>query len=86
MALLLSIEGFILQQLLDSKTFKVAGKHGVTFKFLGGKSLEPLRKLPSPLGRGVGGEGLCSITERPHPHPLPEGEGIYRKIIDIFPK
>ncbi|MBN2580649.1 MAG: thiamine phosphate synthase [Pirellulales bacterium] len=28
--------------------------------------------LPSPLGRGVGGEGC---ENRPHPNPLPEGEG-----------
>jgi hypothetical protein len=29
--------------------------------------------LPSPPGRGAGGEGLAMRT--PHPNPLPKGEG-----------
>jgi cobyric acid synthase len=41
-------------------------------------------KLPSPFGRGAGGEGepttnsswrAASLPESPHPNPLPEGEG-----------
>jgi ribonuclease R len=34
-------------------------------------------KLPSPSGRGAGGEGIFaeSQVKRPHPSPLPEGEG-----------
>ncbi|MFW5693214.1 MAG: hypothetical protein ACOCWL_03270, partial [Thermoguttaceae bacterium] len=46
--------------------------------------LEPFRKLPSPIGRGAGGEGLWDTskvgatpsTHSPHPYPLPEAEGI----------
>jgi 1-phosphofructokinase family hexose kinase len=39
---------------------------------------EAIRKLPSPFGRGAGGEGFSPISEAccPHPNPLPEGEGI----------
>ena len=51
---------------------------------------EALRELPSPVGRGAGGEGFLSVgniggrgggggiqlaANRPHPNPLPEGEG-----------
>jgi ABC-2 type transport system ATP-binding protein len=32
------------------------------------------RVLPSPVGRGVGGEGLRRAS--PHPNPLPKGEGV----------
>jgi len=41
-------------------------------------------KLPSPSGRGAGGEGeqgsraieaIVSLPRNPHPNPLPEGEG-----------
>ncbi len=43
--------------------------------------------LPSPFGRGVGGEGLCDRSkiearpwaDYPHPNPLPEGEGTYAR-------
>ncbi len=48
---------------------------------------EAVRKLPSPFGRGAGGEGLWdgsgigarSLTAHPNPHPdpLPEGEGAW---------
>ena len=31
-------------------------------------------KLPSPFGRGAGGEGIEKLN-CPHPNPLPEGEG-----------
>ena len=43
-----------------------------------------LQRLPSPFGRGAGGEGLGDIEcersrvlrrDRPHPDPLPKGEG-----------
>jgi chemotaxis methyl-accepting protein methylase len=47
------------------------------------KYFEPMRRLPSPFGRGAGGEGRAAAwrsTERcfgrsPHPNPLPKGEG-----------
>jgi maltooligosyltrehalose trehalohydrolase len=49
--------------------------------------------LPSPFGRGAGGEGfgregcegsqeaLLSRASRPHPNPLPEGEGTWQQIL-----
>jgi adenine-specific DNA-methyltransferase len=41
-------------------------------------------KLPSPFGRGVGGEGRRE-DKHPHPGPLPEGEGgMYRVAIHGF--
>jgi hypothetical protein len=42
--------------------------------------------LPSPSGRGVGGEGCAQLEctypfsakrSNPHPNPLPEGEGAF---------
>ena len=35
---------------------------------------EIARRLPSPLGRGVGGEGLSAVA-KPSPHPSPKGRG-----------
>jgi type I restriction enzyme S subunit len=32
--------------------------------------------LPSPCGRGVGGEGAVRSPTSPHPSPLPQGEGV----------
>jgi hypothetical protein len=37
------------------------------------RSLGLAPQLPSPFGRGAGGEGIPA--DRPHPSPLPEGEG-----------
>jgi protein SCO1/2 len=54
------------------------------------------RKLPSPFGRGAGGEGfggqrlvdfeksLRSLASRPHPNPLPKGEGTCHPHIAAF--
>ena len=51
------------------------------------------RMLPSPFGRGAGGEGfgdrcgagasLCLLVNRPHPSPLPKGEGTWRSLIAV---
>ena len=46
--------------------------------------------LPSPFGRGAGGEGMGSEdcghppglpASRPHPNPLPKGEGTYQQML-----
>lgn len=33
--------------------------------------------LPSPIGRGAGGEGASPLGKVPHPNPLPKGEGMH---------